>query len=258
MSAARPAEAAPPAIAIIGLGRMGRAVEDLARGRGWPIRAMLGRGVAVTAERLAGANVAIEFTAPDAAAANVRACVAAGCPVVVGTTGWYDTLPAVQGDVERAGGAMLWAPNFSLGAAALTAAAAHAASALRAAGGFDAHIIETHHAGKRDAPSGTARMLAAALDAALDRAVPVSSVRVGHVPGTHEVVFDAPFEQLRLEHVVRDRRVFADGALTAAAWLVGVGVAGVRRGVFTIDDVLRGARVAGADGPAGAAHGGSR
>jgi 4-hydroxy-tetrahydrodipicolinate reductase len=222
-----------PPIAIIGLGRMGRAVEEVAASKGWPIRARLGRGTAIDRDSLAGAAVAIDFTRPDAAAANVLACVAAGCAVVVGTTGWHDALQSVRSEVERAGGALLWAANFSIGAAVLTASAAFAARSLRLAGDFDAHVVETHHAGKRDAPSGTARVVAAGVARALAREVPITSVRVGHVPGVHEVVFDAPFEQLRLVHVVRDRRVFAEGALTAAAWLVG------RRGVFSMDDVLR-------------------
>ncbi len=96
------------------------------------------------------------------------------------------------------------------------------------------HIsVETHHAAKIDAPSGTARGVAAAVGEAMGCVVPVTSIRVGHVPGEHEMIFDGPFEQLRVQHVVRDRRVFADGALAAARWLAG------RRGVFTMDDVIR-------------------
>ncbi len=97
---------------------------------------------------------------------------------------------------------------------------------------FDAHIVETHHAEKKDAPSGTARVVAKALEATLGRAVPITSVRTGSVPGTHELVFDGRFEQLVITHVARDRRVFAEGALRAAKWLVG------RTGVFTMADVL--------------------
>lgn len=222
-----------PPLAIIGLGRMGQAVDEVAAAKGWPVRARLGRGTAIDRASLGGARVAIEFTTPGTAAANVRACLSAGCAVVVGTTGWHDALPALARDVEAAGGAMLWAVNFSIGAWALTVASEAAARSLRAADDFDAHVVETHHAAKRDAPSGTARVVAASLAQALGRQVPITSVRVGHVPGVHEVVFDGPFEQLRLVHVVRDRRVFADGALAAAAWLAG------RRGVFTMDDVLR-------------------
>jgi len=97
---------------------------------------------------------------------------------------------------------------------------------------FDAHVVETHHAAKKDAPSGTAIALERAASSALGRSIPITSVRTGHVPGTHELSFDGPFEQIRLTHTARDRRVFADGALHAAEWVRG------RRGVFTMRDVL--------------------
>ena len=103
-----------------------------------------------------------------------------------------------------------------------------AAKRFRAAGGFDAHLVETHHAAKKDAPSGTARRIQ---EIAGDLAV--TSVRLGHVPGSHALTFDAPYEQVSLIHEARDRRVFADGALLAAKWMIG------RRGVFTLDDMLR-------------------
>ena len=161
--------------------------------------------------------MAIDFTTPDAAAENARACARAGCPVVVGTTGWYDELDAVAADVERAGGAILTAPNFSVGVAVFDRIVAEAARLFGRLGRFaDARLVETHHAAKVDAPSGTAGALARTASAALGRDVPITSVRVGHVPGTHELIFDSPFEQVRLVHEARDRRVFAEGALLAA------------------------------------------
>jgi 4-hydroxy-tetrahydrodipicolinate reductase len=216
-------------VALIGMGKMGRAVRDLALARAWPIAAEL--DAPFGRDRLANADVAIEFTTPSAAPANIRACLAAGCPVVVGTTGWYDQLPALTQDVEREGGALVWSPNFSLGAHVLVLLAAEAARMLDSS----AAIVETHHAEKKDAPSGTAREIARAMIAERGgRGVPISSVRVGHTPGMHEVIFDGPFDQLRLTHTVRDRKVFAEGALVAAEWLVRE----PRRGVFTIEDVL--------------------
>lgn len=224
-------------LAIIGDGKMGQAVAALATARGDTVTAVLGaaenrRGDAITRERLGDPEVAVEFTEPGAAAANAIACVRAGIPVVVGTTGWYESLPLVTAETERVNGALLWAANFSLGVAVLTAAIEAAARALRGAAGFDVHLIETHHAAKKDRPSGTAGALAHAASRALGTDVPITSVRTGHVPGTHELVFDAPFEQIRLTHEARDRRVFADGALRAAAWLRG------RRGVYTMRDVI--------------------
>ena len=127
---------------------------------------------------------------------------------------------------------MVWAANYSVGVNLFFELAATAGRVM-AGSSFDVHVVETHHAAKKDAPSGTAQTLVGVLREGLGRAAPVTSVRTGHVPGTHEIVFDAPFEQVRLEHAARDRRVFADGALLAARWLVG------RRGVYTMADVLR-------------------
>jgi len=229
-------------IAIIGTGRMGAAVAALARSHGCEVVATIpsrdnAGGAGITRESLRGARVAIEFTVPASAPDNVRACARAGCPVVVGTTGWHEQRAAVERDVVAAGGAMLAAGNFSIGANIFFAAARDAAARFAMANGFDAHIVETHHAKKLDAPSGTALTLKHGVDSALGRDVPITSIRVGSVPGTHELLFDGAFEQVRLVHDVRDRRVFADGALIAARWLAG------RRGIYSIDDVL-GARQA--------------
>lgn len=109
---------------------------------------------------------------------------------------------------------------------------ANAARLLASAPGFEAHIIETHHSAKKDAPSGTAATLGRTASKEYGREIPITSIRVGAVPGTHELIFDASFEQIRLEHIARDRRVFAEGALVAAGWIIG------KRGVFSMRDVL--------------------
>jgi 4-hydroxy-tetrahydrodipicolinate reductase len=227
----------PPRLALVGLGRMGRAVEQLAPERGFEVVARLGRadnadGRGIAPDSLAGADVIVEFTTPDATVANIHAALAARCPIVVGTTGWYAALPVVINEVHRASGALLWAPNFAIGVNIFERLVEQAARLTAAAPGFDAHIVETHHAAKKDAPSGTALKLAQAARRGFGHDVPVTSVRTGSIPGTHELLLDAPFEQIRLEHVARDRRVFAEGALLAARWLVG------RRGVFQMSDVL--------------------
>jgi 4-hydroxy-tetrahydrodipicolinate reductase len=226
-------------LAVIGTGKMGRSVAGLAPGQGWNVVATIGSGgneggAAITREALRGAAVAVEFTEPSAAPANALACVAAGCPVVIGTTGWYEHLPELKREVDAAGGSVLWAPNFSLGVNVFAEVVRLAGTLLSSAGEIDAHIVETHHSRKKDAPSGTATMLRDELASALGREVPVTSVRVGSVPGTHEIVLDAPFEQITLRHEARDRRVFAAGALAAAEWLIG------KRGIFTMRDMLRG------------------
>lgn len=224
-------------LAIVGDGKMGLAIRELAAGAGFDVVAFLGEADVTasgpTAAQLAGAQVAIEFTVPAAAAANVVACAKAGVPVICGTTGWESARPNAENAVRAAGGALLWSPNFSIGVQLFARIVARAAAELKAVPGvFDAHLVETHHAAKKDAPSGTARLLADKAKAALGADIPITSVRTGSVPGTHEFVFDAAFEQITLTHVARDRRVFAAGALSAARWIVG------KKGVFTMDDLL--------------------
>lgn len=229
--------ATAPRLAIVGDGKMGRTIVQLAPERGFTVCAMVaarhndgGRGI--TPGGLNGAQIAIEFTEPAAAAANVEAALRAGVPIVCGTTGWYDELPRLRALATELGGALFAAPNFSVGVAVFTRIAERAAVALAPLVAFDAHVIETHHSAKKDAPSGTGTMLRDVIATKLGRGVAVTSVRTGSVPGTHELVFDAPFEQIRLTHEARDRRVFADGALLAARWLIG------RTGVFDMNDLL--------------------
>jgi 4-hydroxy-tetrahydrodipicolinate reductase len=223
-------------IALIGYGKMGRAVEQVATARGHEIAATISRhrSGALTRDALGAADVAIEFTIPEAAVPNAEACIRAGVPVVIGTTGWNAQLSALENEVEQRGGAVLWAPNFSIGVQIFAQLIERLARLGPERHGFAAHLVETHHAAKKDAPSGTAALLARVYADASGAPLPTTSVRVGHVPGRHELVLDAQHEQLRLIHDARDRRVFADGAVTAAEWLA----QGGRRGVFTLRDVL--------------------
>jgi len=223
---------------IVGDGKMGRAIERLAHEAGHEVVGVLGatdnaEGGAIRALPGGWVDVAIEFTEPDAARANVEACLAHGIPVVSGTTGWYEHLAAVEAMVAAHDGALFWSPNFSLGVALALEVARRAGELFSRQPQFGAALVETHHAAKKDAPSGTGAAMASVVEAALGRPVPVSSVRVGHVPGTHTLLFDGAFEQVAITHEARDRRVFADGALRAATWLVG------RRGVFTMRDLIR-------------------
>ena len=224
-------------LAVIGDGKMGRTVARLAGDSGWTVAAIIGEGSnaggkGITPATLNNAQVAIEFTEPSAAVGNITACLRAGCPVVAGTTGWYDELPSMTRLAEETKSALLWSANFSLGVNVMIELARHAGELMRATEGFDAHIVETHHSAKKDAPSGTAIQIERAVREGLAASVPVTSIRTGSVPGTHEIVFDAMFEQLTLTHNARDRSVFAAGALRAAGWLIG------RKGVFTMRDVL--------------------
>lgn len=227
-------------IAVIGTGRMGRAVAELAVARGHEVVARIGReqmaaGANLAAGGLGAAEVAIEFTRPDAAAGNLERLVTFGVPVVTGTTGWAADLPRITALVEARGGALLHAPNFSTGVALLLRAARDLAARFAGRAQFEAFVTEEHHAAKRDAPSGTALALQASLrsgDPA--RPFPVTSIRGGFHPGRHQVTWDGPFETIQLEHAARDRRVFAEGAIAAAEWLPG------HTGVFTFDQMLFG------------------
>jgi 4-hydroxy-tetrahydrodipicolinate reductase len=227
----------PHSVAIIGDGRMGQSIRDLAVARGWRIAALIGEresanGSGLTKTSLGDADVAVEFTEPKAAVPNIKAVLRAGIPIVVGTTGWYDELSEITRVAHASGTGLLWSPNFSLGVNVLIELARYAGTLMRPLEEFDAHIVETHHAKKKDAPSGTAIVIGKAASDGLERPIPTTSVRTGSVPGTHEIIFDGAFEQLTLSHVARDRRVFAEGALTAAGWLIG------KKGVFTMRDVL--------------------
>lgn len=222
-------------VALFGVGRLGREISALAPERQAEIVIAARRDSALTAADLlsAGADVAIDVSVADAVPAHVDLCLQAGLPIAIGVTGWQDAEATVYDAVGAANGCALIAPNFSIGATLFSIAVADAARRFSAALGFDAHIVETHHVKKVDAPSGTARRLATMAGAARGAEIPVTSVRVGHVPGIHSLILDAAFEQVSLTHEARDRRVFADGALHAARWILG------RRGWFTMDDVVQ-------------------
>jgi 4-hydroxy-tetrahydrodipicolinate reductase len=222
-------------IAIVGYGRMGHAVEAAARARGHEIAAALDLGDPLTRQRLGDPDVAIEFTAPGAAAGNIAQLIEAGIPVVSGTTGWHAELPRITALVHARKGALLHATNFSVGVQLFLKAATDLARRLAEHPGFDGFIVEEHHAKKVDAPSGTALALQQAVRGAdATRPYPVTSVRAGAIPGIHRLAYDGPCETITLEHVARSRDGFAAGAVAAAEWLPG------RRGVFTFEGMLFG------------------
>jgi 4-hydroxy-tetrahydrodipicolinate reductase len=231
-------------VAIVGPGRMGAAIRREAERRGHPVVATIGReenptGDGITRERLAGAEVVFEFTRPDAAVTNLERLMRLGQTVVTGTTGWTADLPRLARLAQEHHAALLHAANFSIGVQVLRHAAGAAAALLRGRPEFDAALREQHHRRKLDAPSGTALALQAELRAAdPSREFPITSQRLGWAPGTHEVVIDAEYETITLSHVVRDRAVFAAGAVLAGEWLAGRRGGG--GGVFTFDQVLTG------------------
>ncbi len=224
-------------IAIVGSGKMGRAVAAAAVAGGHEVTAEIGRD-GLTKAALADACVAFEFTEPRAAPHNLIRLAEFRVPAVCGTTGWYQHLPEVRHAVEHHESALVYAPNFSLGAQILLNLAQAAGRVLSRLPEFDAYIIERHHRDKKDVPSGTAKVLRDALAAAdPGRALSVTSIRAGAIPGTHEIHIDGPGETVTIAHTARDRSIFARGAVVAAEWIT----ARHRCGVFTFEQVLSGA-----------------
>jgi len=227
-------------LAIVGHGRMGRTIASLATARGHDIAAVIDEaenadGRAITRERLAGIDVALEFTTPSAAPVNLTRLIELGVPAVCGTTGWTAELPRISSLTRERNGALVHAPNFSVAVQLFLRAARELARRFAGRREFDGFILEHHHAQKVDAPSGTARTLQElARTTDPGRAFPITSVRAGAIPGIHSLTYDGPYETVALTHTARSRDGFAAGALLAAEWLPG------RSGVFTFEDVLFG------------------
>ena len=223
-------------VLLIGHGRMGVLVENLAPEYGCEIAGVVtGKtGVAGITAAPESTDVAIDFTTANAVVTNIEALAERGINVVIGTTGWQAQEDAVRAIVERHRIGVLAASNFSIGLHIFKSAVAQAAAGFASQEGVGAWIHEAHHIAKKDAPSGTALTLKESLvSAGYSRPIDVSSTRAGSIPGTHTVGFDAPSETVTLTHTVRDRAVFARGALEVARWLAG------KRGWFTMDDYLK-------------------
>src|SRR5215210_7360112 len=194
-------------IAIVGNGRMGKALAELAVNQGHTVHTVIrsdenAGGRALQRRRLAGSDVALEFTRPDAAVHNLEKLLELGIPTVTGTTGWYDALPQVTAWAQAHSGGLLYSANFSVGVHLFLRTARELARLLGNRAEFTGSITEEHHAAKRDAPSGTALLLQRQLGAAdPDRSFPITSVRQGSVAGTHTLSYDAPHETILLSHV---------------------------------------------------------
>jgi 4-hydroxy-tetrahydrodipicolinate reductase len=212
---------------------MGKLVESLCPEYGIDVAGTVDEAEAASPASWPAADVAIDFSIAAAVPDNVRRLAARGVNIVIGTTGWAAHEADVRRLVEETGIGVVAAPNFALGVNLFAAVAERAAELFESQTGFGAWIYEAHHAAKRDAPSGTALLLEAALRAGgYNRAIDVSSTRAGSIPGTHTIGFDAPGETITLTHTARDRSGFARGALEAARWVHG------RKGWFTMRDVL--------------------
>jgi 4-hydroxy-tetrahydrodipicolinate reductase len=224
-------------LGIVGFGKMGHEIASVAASRGHDVTWTLSRednpgGSGLTPERCAAADVVFEFTSPGAAPDNLRALARAGARAVCGTTGWQRAFDEVAAAFRRGGGALVHGANFSPGVRFFFDTA-RAAARLFPAAGYAAYVVEEHHAGKRDAPSGTALTLAAIVQEAAGAAPPVASIRAGTVPGLHRLVFESTEDEIELIHRARGRAGFARGAVWAAERIAG------RTGVFEFGELLR-------------------
>lgn len=235
---------------MYGTGRMGRAISEVCAQRGHQVVLTVNTGNAGAPP--AGADVAIEFSLPDTAMANMQLCLQHRVPVVVGTTGWYDHLPKMKAMVAATKGSLLWASNFSIGVNLFFRLNRDLAVLMDPQTNYHVQVDEVHHAHKLDAPSGTAITLARDIDLATARysgwergradrgtgTIPVASERIGEVPGKHSVTWRSDEDRLTITHEAFGRNGFAVGAVVAAEWLVAPGEQ--RVGLFTMDDVMNG------------------
>jgi 4-hydroxy-tetrahydrodipicolinate reductase len=250
-------------IALIGYGKMGRAIEQvIAQHYAATHRIVCRIGAKSNAEQgvftwhdwvankpdnpFQGIDIAIEFSRPEAVVANLLRCFEAGLPVVCGTTAWHEQLPVVQNSCEQHKGSLLYASNFSLSVNILFALNRQLASYMhRFCPDYQLQIDEIHHTQKLDAPSGTAIALAQGIMAhnpdkksyvnqvsAQAHEIAIVSHRQAHVPGTHSIAYWSPIDSISLQHIAYSREGFAQGAVMAAQWLQG------KKGIFTMADVI--------------------
>jgi len=222
-------------ILVLGRGKTGSLVAEVAEERGHEVIA-LGRAEnqqasALTRTTLENVDVVVDFTTPQAVLENIAACAREKASMVVGTTGWYGELPRVRQMAKEGGIGFLYAANFSLGVNLFFDIVRAAAPALRY--GYRGHITETHHAQKKDAPSGTAAKLRGMLKEVAGAELEITSIREGDVVGRHTIGFDSPHDSITLTHDAKSRRGFAEGAVRAAEWLKG------KQGFYDFKDIFR-------------------
>ena len=214
-------------LAIVGYGKMGRLIEQLAPEFGFTVALKLDEfnnvdGAGMTAENFRGVDVAVEFSTPHTVVGNIERLAALGVNTVVGTTGWTAQLDRVQAFVEKGDIGLVWSPNFSIGVNVFFRLVSEAARLLANEPSYAAWGWEIHHSAKKDAPSGTlVKLIEEMKKAGYSRPVDAGSNRAGWHPGTHEIGFDSAADTITLRHAARSREGFARGALKAAAWIAG-------------------------------------
>ncbi len=242
-------------IAIIGYGKMGREVENIARETEIEIASRIDPVAEeadfkeISKESIGDADVCIDFTQPETAIPNLEKISELGKNTVIGTTGWYEQEKKARKIVEKAGTGCIYASNFSIGVNLFFRMVKEGARLLNCFPEYDCFAVEQHHKRKKDSPSGTAKSIGDILLKELDskdkietgrldrqideRELHLASVRGGHVPGTHSVFFDSEADTIELKHTARNRKGFATGAVKAAEWIKG------KKGFFSIDDMMK-------------------
>ena len=221
---------------VLGHGKTGKLVAEVASERGHSVHVLDQKenpgAAALTHPFVAGFDVCVDFTTPEAAVQNMRACLATGARMVIGTTGWYDKLPDMRGLAERKQAGLLYGSNFSVGVQVMLQLATQMSAALKDVG-YEFAIAETHHASKLDAPSGTAITLAEAVQqGAASGEVPITSSREGDETGLHILTATSAADRITLRHESFSRRSFAEGAVRAAEWL------STRTGCYDFRDIF--------------------
>lgn len=228
-------------IALFGYGKMGKMIEQIALKKGHTIVAKI--DVNTTDIDFSSMDVAIDFSMPNAAFKNITSCLEHNVPIISGTTGWLDNYEKAVTLCNEKKGAFIYASNFSLGVNIFFELNAYLGKMMKNLNQYQVSIEEIHHTQKLDAPSGTAITLAEGiientnyngwkLDEASENIIPITSKRIGKVPGTHTIAYDTNVDSIEIKHTAHNREGFAHGAVIAAEWIVG------RTGVFKMKDVL--------------------
>jgi 4-hydroxy-tetrahydrodipicolinate reductase len=242
-------------ISIIGYGKMGHAVEAMAKSQSIGIASIIdpsGEGSthkAINGASLKGADVAIDFTTPGSVLENIERVSSLGKNIVVGTTGWYKDLENAKKIIKKSGTGMVYSPNFSIGVNLFFRIVSEASSMMNRFPMYDPFVYEIHHRQKTDAPGGTAKVLGDIVIKNIDRKkrmafdridgrkiaedeLHVASIRAGYIPGTHVVGFDGEADTIELKHTARSRSGFAEGAILASKWING------KKGFYTLEDII--------------------
>lgn len=235
-------------IALIGYGKMGKTIEQIAVSRGHEIVSIvdINNPEEIHSDNFKSADVAIEFTIPASAFNNYMNCFAAGVPVVSGTTGWLDRIDEIKEKCEKEGKTFFYASNFSIGVNIFFALNKHLAKIMNNFPAYDVKMTETHHIHKLDAPSGTAITLAEGIIENMDRKdrwtletaeqptdLPIHAIREGEVPGIHEITYESDVDYIAIKHDAKSRAGFALGAVVAAEFAAG------KKGFLGMEDMLK-------------------